>query len=264
MNGRRRSAQRPRRGGLVKRPLQSWRIAGLALMLATAPLAELEAQATAAPVQPPPRNPGVQSGAPGSEPTMAPEAGAQPPAPYGAPEARGGGNLQRQQLELLVRRRFEQIVRARLQLTDQQVAELRQTNQHYAAPRRALAERERGLRQAMRQELRDTSPRNQALLGAQIDSILVIQRTRLDLLASEQRELSRFLTPAQRVQYYALQEQLRQRVEQMRRQQQMRMQMGLQPGAPYAPGGGGGRGRQGVAPPGAGPGATPGYDTLRP
>ncbi len=211
---------------------QSWRIAGVALMLAAAPLVGLEAQATAAPVQPPPRSSGAQSVAPGTEPGTEPDAGTQTPAPYGPPASRGAATLQRQQLEQRVRQRFEQIVRTRLQLTDQQVVELRQTNERFAAPRRALAERERGLRHAMRQELRDTGPRNQGLLAAQIDSILAIQRTRLDLLASEQRELSRFLTPAQRVQYYALQEQLRQRVEQMRRQQQMRMQMGLQPTEP--------------------------------
>ena len=227
----------------------------LAGVLVCAPLADLGAQAGSAA----PQSATPQSGAP--YPQAAPD----------GPPAAQGGNLQRQQLEQRVRQRFEQIVRQRLHLTDEQLTELRQTNQHFAAPRRALAERERGLRQAMRQELRDGDAANQPLLASQIDSIFALQRSRLDLLMSEQRELARFLTPAQRVQYYALQEQLRLRVEQMRRQQ-LALQRGFDGGgggaagaAPYGNGaggggGGGGRGRRSAGAAGVEPGA----DTLQP
>jgi hypothetical protein len=147
---------------------------------------------------------------------------AQPPA--GAP---------RQQLEQRLRQQFEQIVRQRLQLTDAQVAQLRATNQQFAPQRRDLATRERQIRQAMRAELQPGTAPDETRLSTLIDSLFALQRQRIDMLQSEQHQLATFLTPSQRVRYYALQEQLRRRVEQMRQRQQM--MQGMQGGAQPAP-----------------------------
>ncbi len=123
---------------------------------------------------------------------------------------------------------FERIVRQRLQLTDAQVTQLRATNQRFAPQRRDLQMRERQIRQAMRAELQPGGAPDEKRLGTLVDSLFALQHERIDMLQSEQRELATFLTPSQRVRYYALQEQLRRRVEAMRQRQQM-MQGGIQP-----------------------------------
>jgi periplasmic protein CpxP/Spy len=144
---------------------------------------------------------------------QSPMAGAQPPA--GGP---------RQQLEQRIRIRFEQIVRRRLQLTDDQLTRLRQTNRRFAPQRQALAAHERTIRQAIRAELRPGVATDEQRVGVLMDSLFVLQHQRLDMLQSEQRELSTFLTPSQRVRYYALQEQLQRRVQAMRQAQQRALQ----------------------------------------
>ena len=55
-------------------------------------------------------------------------------------------------------------------------------------------------------------------MAAALDRVLQLQRQRLDLMADEQKDLAGFLTPVQRAKYAALQEQIRRRVENARRQ----------------------------------------------
>jgi protein CpxP len=152
-----------------------------------------------------------------------------PPAPVaGQPEpghqaGQGGpGDARRQMLVQAIRQRFEQVVRQRLQLNDTQIVKLRETNARFEGERRALTERERWVRQQMRAQLVPGVAADQNRLATLIDSLFALQRERLDLLQREQRELSGYLTPLQRVQYYALQEQLRRRLEQMRQRMQQR------------------------------------------
>jgi hypothetical protein len=127
--------------------------------------------------------------------------------PIGAP---------RQQLLQRIRIQFEQIVRRRLQLTDDQLARLRETNRRFAPQRQALAAHERNIRQAIRAELQPGVPTDEHHVAVLMDSLFALQHQRLDMLQSEQRELATFLTPSQRVRYYALQEQLQRRVQAMR------------------------------------------------
>jgi periplasmic protein CpxP/Spy len=138
-------------------------------------------------------------------PQGGPMAGTQ--APIGGP---------RQQLEQRIRIQFEQIVRRRLQLTDDQLMRLRQTNRQFAPQRQALTAHERNIRQTIRAELRPGVVTDEHRVALLMDSLFVLQHERLDMLQSEQRELATFLTPSQRVRYYALQEQLQRRVQAMR------------------------------------------------
>jgi hypothetical protein len=108
----------------------------------------------------------------------------------------GPGGPRRQMLEQRLRQRFEQIVRQRLQLTDDQMQKLRQTNQRFAAQRRALTEQERGLRSEIRRELQPGVAANQTHVAALTDSLFAIQRQRLDVgdlpVARSTRTLLRF------------------------------------------------------------------------
>jgi hypothetical protein len=128
----------------------------------------------------------------------------------------GPGGPGRQRLEQRVRERFEEIVRQRLQLTDDQMQKLRQTNQRFAAQRRGLTEQERGLRSEIRRELQPGVAANQTHVAALTDSLFAIQHRRLDMAQAEQKELATYLSPVQRVRFYGLQEQLRRRLELIR------------------------------------------------
>ena len=59
---------------------------------------------------------------------------------------------------------------------------------------------------------------NQDRIAAALDRMLQIQGQRHDLMVEEQKEFASFMTPLQRAKYLALQEQIRKRVEALRRQ----------------------------------------------
>ena len=134
----------------------------------------------------------------------------------GAGASSDGALPGRSLLEQRVRQRLEQIVQRQLQLTDAQMQRLRQTNARFSAERRTMADRERQLRGALRQELLPGVAANQSHVAALADSLFSIQRQRLDATEAEQKEMSGYLTPVQRVRYYGLQDQFRRRLEQIR------------------------------------------------
>lgn len=127
---------------------------------------------------------------------------------------------ERAQLEQQLRQRFATVVQQRLRLTDAQMTRLRQTNARFEQQRRDLVQQEREVRVAIRDELAADSAANQAHVADLIQRAIGLQRQRLDLVDAEQKELAQFMTPVQRARYLDLQEKIRQRVEQLRRQQQ--------------------------------------------
>ena len=154
-----------------------------------------------------------------------------------------GGNpppkqADRVDLEQRVRERMTTMVKARLGLTDDQVKRLGETNAKYEERRRLLQDQERDIRMGMRDELLLGDKANQTKVGDLLDRLLKVQRQRLDVVEQEQKELSAFLTPVQRVKFHALQDQMRRWRDEARR-------------------GGGGRGGEG--PPGPRP-RRPGRD----
>lgn len=157
--------------------------------------------------------------------------------PGGPPAGAPGAGARRMEMEQQVRQRFAQVVRQRLQLTDDQMRKLEETNQRYAPRLRDLVQEERSARLGLRDELLAGDRAN----GRRVDSLatrmLDLQRRRIDLAEEEQRDLSAFLTPVQRVKYLMLQEALRRRLEQVR------------PGQGNGRGMRGGAGRQEGAPP---------------
>lgn len=174
-------------------------------------------------------------------------------APVASAQGGGGGGRppeRRAQLERQFRDRLAAVVRQRLQLTDAQMSRLEQTNAHFAQRRRDLVQQERETRVAIRDEVVKDSAANQQHVADLIERAIGLQRQRLDLVDAEQKELAQFLTPVQRARYLDLQEKLRQRVEQLRRQQQSRRgaDSGAGPG-PRRRGRGGGAG----GPPRVGP-----------
>lgn len=151
----------------------------------------------------------------------------------------GGAPPGRVQLEREVRARLHDIMRREMRLDDAQIERLDRTLTTYEGRRRALLRDEREARMALRDAMGtarsadSTRERaNDAIIAASLDTLLVIQQRRVDLVIEEQRELATFLTPLQRARYFALQENLRRVLEE---------RGGGRPGGPPArrpPGGG--------------------------
>lgn len=122
-------------------------------------------------------------------------------------------------LERTVRERIGQIVRDSLGLTQDQFRQLRQTNRRFEEQRRPLLQEERGVRAELRQALQSGSQSDQAHVSTLMDQLYSVQQRRFNLNQEEQRDLSGFLSPVQRARYAAIQERVRLRLEEFRRQQ---------------------------------------------
>jgi periplasmic protein CpxP/Spy len=132
-------------------------------------------------------------------------------------EAQGtvGPPPRRAALEQQLRERVADITRKRLNLDDAQMAKLQDVNSRYAPQIVSLAAQERDTRQQLRKQLVVPSP-DQNEVATLLDTVLRLQRQRVSLLESEQKDLSAFLTPVQRAKYMGLQSQIRRRAEQLR------------------------------------------------
>jgi hypothetical protein len=137
----------------------------------------------------------------------------------GAP-ATGAAN--REALEQSVRQRFGEVVRRRLALSDEQMQKLQATNRKFESRRVELVRRERAQRIDLRAQMAAGDSANQSRVAELLDGVLASERERLDITAAEQKELATFLTPLQRARYLELQNQLRRRVDDMRRQRELR------------------------------------------
>jgi Spy/CpxP family protein refolding chaperone len=142
-------------------------------------------------------------------------------------------------LEQQLRQRTAEIVKRRLQLTDEQMAKLQATNRQFEEQRVALMMKERDVRRELRQQL-TSGTADQNRVGVLLDQAMQLERQRLDITQAEQRELAKFLTPVQRAKLFGLQNEMRRRAQELRnRQMQKRpgpggpgMRPGLRPGGP--------------------------------
>ncbi|MCE9601512.1 MAG: hypothetical protein K8S21_04765 [Gemmatimonadetes bacterium] len=181
-------------------------------------------------------------------------AGAQEPGPP-PPLLQGA---ERDSLEARVRQRMAEVVRRQLGLNNEQMKKLGETNRRFDVQRRELLTRERDVRMDLRDEMESGDTTRQAQVARLLDQMLAVQRQRFEQLEAEQRELGTFLTPIQRAKYFAMEEQIRRRVMEMRED-------GMR-----APPGGGARRPGGIAPGGrpggiggTQPGGRPGAATPR-
>jgi hypothetical protein len=121
-------------------------------------------------------------------------------------------------MEQQLRRYLWQIAKQRIGFTDDQMAQLASTSKRFDDRRHALAVEERAQRMTLRQELLADANADQDRVARVLDRLHQLQRDRVDLQIEEQREFATFMTPVQRAKYAALQEQVRRRVEALRRQ----------------------------------------------
>ena len=131
------------------------------------------------------------------------------------PEEQGAN---RAQLERQVQRMLYQMTRRRVGLTDAQMNQLLPINRRFEQQRGAIQRQERETRLALRDAMRDSGQVDQAKVSGYLDKLVQLQHQRAALIEQEQKDLAEFMTPLQRARYTALQEQVRRRVQQMRRQ----------------------------------------------
>jgi hypothetical protein len=155
---------------------------------------------------------------------------AQDPRPM-PPQQTPGANPRRAELEQRLRQRTGEIVQRRLGLTQDQMTKLQASNKDFEKQRMDLMTRERTTRQMLRAQIMMGDSANQSKVSQLLDQSIQLQRQRLDLLQSEQRELGKFLNPVQRAKYLGLQTEMRQRAQQLRNG-------GMQGGRRMAPVGG--------------------------
>jgi hypothetical protein len=134
--------------------------------------------------------------------------------------AQGAAADSQRPLVQALQRRVAEVVQRTLGATDDQMRQLGEVNRRYQEDRRALNQRDREARQAIRAEVLRDSQADQDLVARKLDELTDVQRQRIEIFAREQRDLARFLTPVQRAKYATLQEGLRKKVEQLRQQRQ--------------------------------------------
>lgn len=132
--------------------------------------------------------------------------------------APSAGSPRRQQMERALRERLWKVTKEQVGLSDAQMTKLGETSRRFDARRRTLNQQERAERSALRQQIAAGDRADQTRIAAALDHLIQFQRQRVELQAEEQRELAGYMTPLQRARFAALQEQVRRRVEMLRRQ----------------------------------------------
>jgi hypothetical protein len=117
----------------------------------------------------------------------------------------------RQQVQQAFRNRVRQV----LNLDQPQMRRLNQTEQRFNRERAALTQSEKQTRLSLAATMDDTAHLDPAKIDQYINQLVQAQRKRADLLEAEQKELSTFLTPLQRLQYLSLKERLNQRLQEI-------------------------------------------------
>ena len=140
--------------------------------------------------------------------------------PQAQRQAGSDSGANRARLENEIRRGFARAVRQRVGLNDEQMGRLGPVAMKYEQQRRQLQSQERETRMSLRTALRNEQGADPQQVDGLLQSMLDIQKRRLQLLESEQRDLATIMTPVQRARYMALQEQIRRRLEQMRQRRQ--------------------------------------------
>ena len=150
--------------------------------------------------------------------TVPSSAGAQRRSGNARPEAGSPAPARRQQMERQLRERLWKVTKEQVGLTDAQMSKLGETSRRFDARRRTLNQQERAERTELRQQIAAGDRADQNRIATALDHLIQYQRQRVELQAEEQRELAGYMTPLQRARFAALQEQVRRRVEMLRRQ----------------------------------------------
>jgi len=124
----------------------------------------------------------------------------------------------RQLLQRRIRQAFAGVVQKQLNLNPAQMQTLQRTDQKYEQQRRGVVIDERNARLSLKAAMEDSSGHpDQDKIAESLDQLVRGQRRRAELLEAEQKELSAFLSPLQRAQYFSLKERLTKKLLEVQR-----------------------------------------------
>src|SRR5688572_1991903 len=123
---------------------------------------------------------------------------------------------QAQQLRQEIRQRWNVRVRRDLDLSDGQAAKLQGTEVRFVERRRALAERQRAVNEALRGQLRTGIAANPDSVRTLMDAREQNRATLAQLDREEDKEIGGYLNPVQHARYQMMREQLRRRIQEIR------------------------------------------------
>jgi periplasmic protein CpxP/Spy len=118
-------------------------------------------------------------------------------------------------LEQQFRERVAKLTQDRVGLTDAQMAQLGQSNAHFAPQLAQVAAQEKETRRQLRLEMTSAGQPNQQHVSDLLDASVRLQRQRIGIIEEEQKDLARYMTPVQRARYIALQQQFRRRAQEL-------------------------------------------------
>lgn len=127
-----------------------------------------------------------------------------------------------QRLRHLIRERWNVQVRRQLDLTDDQAAQLRATEERFFQQRREIQQRQRAVIQGLEAQL-------QPGVAADPDSVRKLMEARVQNRAAiaqlerdEDDEMARYLSPVQRARYQLMRQRLQEQIAEMRRHRRER------------------------------------------
>ena len=141
-------------------------------------------------------------------------------APAAAQRPGRPGGVPRDELEAEIRRRFATAVKERVGLSDEQMRRLGPMQQRLALERQRIQVDEQTIRLELRRNLLDSLPSDTAA-SRSLAKLVELEKRKVALLETEQRELAAIMSPVQRARFMAMQEELRRQME-MRRRPMMR------------------------------------------
>lgn len=128
----------------------------------------------------------------------------------------------RRRLQQAIERRFAQVVRRQLGLSDDQMARLKVTEERFRPRRQALARRQALLRTALQAQMRPGQAADADSVRALLEGIQENREGLLQVDEQQDHEMLEYLTPVQLAQLKVLRERLMHRLQEVRRQRMMR------------------------------------------
>lgn len=134
-------------------------------------------------------------------------------------EVRGSstrGNDRGREIEQQLQHRIAAMLKERLSLTDEQVKRLEGVTLKLERERRHVRGEEYRVRMGLRAQLLAKDSASNDSVAVLLDRLPAIERQKIDLMVTEQRELAQFLTPVQRARYMAFQDEIRRNMDRIR------------------------------------------------
>ena len=132
--------------------------------------------------------------------------------------AGGGPGANAEQLRMMIEQRFSQRVQQELNLTNDQTAKLKTTQERFGPRRRALMQQQMERRRALDQQMQPGIAANQDSVRKLMQGLDAGRLEMVRIQQDESKELGTFLNPVQQWRYNQMRERLMARVGEMRRQ----------------------------------------------